>query len=301
MKKIKSFLLFALIIGAFAACEKVDDPIVYDGEAFYRFNGTASEVAENSADPVTIDVVYSTISGGSGSVSFDITGGTEGVDYTLLNSSNSLNLGSDTDYKASIQIQPIDNDVFAATPTQLTISLSNASGGVIGFPGPDNAGTSTHTLTIIDDDCFSPSMDGTYDVMTTVNATGGAAATWDAADGTTWEGQVRLEEGADGLVAVYSIDADGTEWPDVSMGAYFAAYMTTNPAGLPQGDVAWKRTCTDLVFVGASQWGEVYSFTQISPDGATMVIGWSNDYGEAGTSILTRTDGTDWPAYQIGE
>jgi len=33
---------------------------------------------------------------------------------------------------------------------------------------------------------------------------------------------------------------------------------------------------------------------KVEPNGADLTIGWSNDYGEAGEVVLTRTDGTDW-------
>jgi hypothetical protein len=40
----------------------------------------------------------------------------------------------------------------------------------------------------------------------------------------------------------------------------------------------------------------VYSFNEVLVDGSNLTLGWTNDYGEGGSTVITRTDGTSWPA-----
>ena len=79
---------------------------------------------------------------------------------------------------------------------------------------------------------------------------------------------------------------------DFSYGAYKAVGYSSVPAGTLKNQDA----CGVLSAVGSSQWGEVYTFAAVTrqPDKKVMYIDWSNDYGEAGETYLTRSD-KDWP------
>ncbi len=146
------------------------------------------------------------------------------------------------------------------------------------------------------------SLDGTYDAVTTVTNQS-AGIFWDGCEGSTWEGQVRLEQVGDGVYDVYSISADGTEFLDASMGAFIACYGSDDQGGFPNtgeaGDVQLTDACERMGFRGSSQWGEIYSASKATVDGANFTFGWINDYGEGGETILTRTDGTDWPPLKL--
>jgi len=140
-------------------------------------------------------------------------------------------------------------------------------------------------------------MDGTFTAETLVISTG-AGISWDGCDGNTWSGEVRFEQVDLGVYQIFSTDAgNGEEYADdVSMGAYYGCYGTTSPDNVPNGDLRLVESCNNLSWSGSSQWGEVYSFNkvEVSADGTQLTLGWSNDYGEAGETVLTRTDGILW-------
>ncbi len=75
---------------------------------------------------------------------------------------------------------------------------------------------------------------------------------------------------------------------DATFGQYECAWSDTDAAG-----VNWIDFCNDITVTGADKYGLVYSFSIVSNDGTTMVVDWFNDYGDTGTSSLTRTGG--WP------
>ncbi|MCI5082293.1 MAG: hypothetical protein MRY78_11380 [Saprospiraceae bacterium] len=97
------------------------------------------------------------------------------------------------------------------------------------------------------------------------------------------------------------------EWIDEGNGVYntvdfsYGAYELCYGAGatLPHedgaGDLRIENACDIIKPIGASRWGELYVFESVSTSGPDLTISWSNDYGEAGTVTLTRTDGRDWP------
>jgi len=95
-----------------------------------------------------------------------------------------------------------------------------------------------------------------------------------------------VKSGGDNLYAV-----DGG---DFSYGAYFACYGGWT--GKPMGTLKNKDACNVLSPTGSSQWGEVYTFNEVKRQTNLKVLylDWVNDYGEAGTVDLTRSD-KDWP------
>ncbi len=95
-----------------------------------------------------------------------------------------------------------------------------------------------------------------------------------------------VKSGGDNLYAV-----DGG---DFSYGAYLACYGGWT--GKPMGTLKNKDACNVLSPVGSSQWGEVYTFNEVKRQTNLKVLylDWVNDYGEAGTVDLTRSD-KDWP------
>ena len=155
-------------------------------------------------------------------------------------------------------------------------------------------------------------LDGRCDVVTTVVSTG-AGIFWDGTEGNVWEGECEFVGIGDGQYQVYTFH-NGNRWLDVSVGAYFAAYESDIQSSLPNGGVYDPETMTvgslegDVVFVdaceifsytGSSKWGEVYAFSSLETNGPTLTFSWSNDYGEAATSVITRQDGSDWPPLRL--
>lgn len=112
--------------------------------------------------------------------------------------------------------------------------------------------------------------------------------------GTEYTGVYEFISDGVGVYKIWDVDNDVEEF---SLGAYYACYGSDpQGGGLPFGDLRLVDACGVLSHTGASQWGEAYYFDNITVDGPTMTFEWHNDYApEAGTSILTRQDGADWP------
>jgi hypothetical protein len=77
---------------------------------------------------------------------------------------------------------------------------------------------------------------------------------------------------------------------DATFGQYGCAWDDNPAAGVTLIDA-----CNIVSTGGSDQYGLVYTFVIVSNDGTDLTIDWSNDYGDSGTTVLTRTDGKTWP------
>ena len=77
---------------------------------------------------------------------------------------------------------------------------------------------------------------------------------------------------------------------DASFGGFGALYGDPDASGISLTDI-----CNTISLSGTDVYGETYTFSNISTNGPELSFNWSNTYGEYGSTILTRTDGTDWP------
>lgn len=135
---------------------------------------------------------------------------------------------------------------------------------------------------------------GTFEVST--------LATGIFASDDPYVGMARFEDTGGGTYNVFTLlpGSEDTYFEDASIGAYYAGYGTTDQGNLPNGDgvgdVQIKETCGVVSYIGASQWDEIWVFSNlsISADGTELTLTYSNDYGEGGIATLTRTDGTVW-------
>ncbi len=177
---------------------------------------------------------------------------------------------------------------------------SNTGSNVIGQP--TFSGFFSYTPAVTKKPCTSV-LAGTFDAATKATSQD-AGIGWDDCDGNTWEGVVRLEAEHDpttfdpGSYIAYSVNDNGVELEDASMGVYYPCYtgtLTDDTGGaLPLGDLRITESCGKLGYSGGSQWGEVWSFESVEVDGATLTVKVTNDYGEGGEVELTRTDGEAW-------
>ena len=121
---------------------------------------------------------------------------------------------------------------------------------------------------------------GTYSYSTTVTAVGAGGDLGGCAGGVTGDGE--LESVSRGK---YSIS-------DVTFGQYDCAWGDDPATG-----ATLVNTCDLLEFGGADQYGLIYTIenVSVSADGKALSFKWSNDYGDAGNSTLTRTDDKLWP------
>lgn len=77
---------------------------------------------------------------------------------------------------------------------------------------------------------------------------------------------------------------------DASFGQYDCAWGDTPAVGVTLTDV-----CNSVTIGGSDQYGLIYTFVILSNDGTDLEIEWSNDYGDKGTTVLTRVGGKTWP------
>lgn len=156
-----------------------------------------------------------------------------------------------------------------------TFSRANTGANVI-------SGGSYRGTFLVDQSIICPSdLGGTYSVTST------ASLPWPYScpgGGAPWTGETTFTEVAEGIYEV----------PDFSFGAYYSCSGNENNT-LPGGSLQIQDACGIIAPIGASRWGEVYTFSEVSVNGADLTIVWSNDYGEAGTSVISRTDGSEWP------
>lgn len=92
------------------------------------------------------------------------------------------------------------------------------------------------------------------------------------------------------------------EFVNISRGKY-----SVSDATFGQYDCAWNddpaegvtitNTCDVITTGGADQYDLIYTFSnlQVTNGGTKMSFKWENDYGDVGTTVLTRTDGGTWP------
>ncbi len=171
--------------------------------------------------------------------------------------------------------------------------------------GPDNTGGSVQGGAGFDGifrfikPLLCPSeLAGDYTAVAT-NTNQGAGIGWDGCEGNTWEGALSIVSVGDGVYTMTTTNNDLT-LDDMSMGNFYACYGSDAQGSMPNGDAAnltltFIDACNVLSFKGSSQWGEVYTFTEVTPNGADLTLAWTNDYGEGGSTVITRMDGSSWP------
>lgn len=265
----KILLLTVSVLLILSSCKKEDNILEYSGDSFYRFAAESGAISENSATPIEVEVFYSVPGGGSGSVDFAVGGDlVEGTDYTVVNSSNSLSFNEGNGYKDVIQIQPIDNADVSTSPRDITITLTNPTGGSAGFPGPD-ALNSTYQLTLIEDDCPS-NLAGTYTGITNGKV----------GDGSGGQGNDYPE--VEGTVTITDLGGGNYEIDDMSAGMYAEVYSLL-PVVCTFQDVCDEITITS----GADQYADPFSGGGTVNSDGTLTISWGNTWGDTGTVTLT--------------
>ncbi len=121
-------------------------------------------------------------------------------------------------------------------------------------------------------------LSGTFDFSTVVTGVGDGGDIDGCNNPVT--GEVTFEEDGAGFYRV----------SDATFGQYDCAWGDTPADGVTLTDV-----CNTVTVGGSDQYGLIYTFVILSNDGTNLELDWSNDYGDAGTTVLTRTDGSTWP------
>lgn len=81
---------------------------------------------------------------------------------------------------------------------------------------------------------------------------------------------------------------------DISDGSYGGWEGLYGPGNIASG-VTLIDICGQLSFGGADDFGDTYTISDVAVNGSDLSFHWENTYGEFGDTVLTRTDGTEWP------
>ena len=134
---------------------------------------------------------------------------------------------------------------------------------------------------------------GTYSsgetVNVPVNCLSELAGTYDYEATAVWCGEAPTS----GTVEFIETAAGRYTMDDWSLGGYTSCY-----GGLAAswGTLALVDVCSKISIEGLDNYDDTWTFTIDGVDGSALTVSWSNTYGESGSAIITRTDGTDWPA-----
>lgn len=154
---IKYFAILSAVL-LVSSCEW-NPPMFDSADSFIAYTASSSGVAEQGG-PIGIPIlVTADMSAPAVSVTFDFdeaSTAVEGENYTLVNASNTLDVSDGWGYD-TIWIQPIDNDIFTGNLTLIINLTSNTQNYPFGV-------TSSHSLTIIDDEHPLGDWIGTYSV-----------------------------------------------------------------------------------------------------------------------------------------
>ncbi len=154
---IKYFAILSAVL-LVSSCEW-NPPTFDSADSFIAFTAAGSAVGEQGG-MIGIPVLVTSVAGQPAvSVSFDFDEASvaiEGEDFTLVNSSNTLDYANGAGYD-TIWIQPIDNDIFTGNIPLIINLTSNTQDYAFGV-------TNSHTLTIIDNEHPLGNWIGTFSV-----------------------------------------------------------------------------------------------------------------------------------------
>lgn len=89
-------------------------------------------------------------------------------------------------------------------------------------------------------------------------------------------------------------------WEEIGPGQYSTTDATFGLfpncwADVPVTGPVINDSCDLISLSGSDQYGDSYTYTILSIEGAKLTLAWENTYGDGGTVELTRQDGKNWP------
>ncbi len=262
-----AILFFATFM---VACE--EELTVFDGPYHVRFTTTSSTLDENKAAGGIIKLHFA---GAKQSAAIDVKltveGGQEGVDFVFLEGGTSLTIPAG-DFFTSFKVAAVDNDLNDGNKT-IVFTLESVSGG---FDAGFGLVGKKYTLTIKDDDCATPSLEGKYLVYNRDSSP--ASCGNPANDGDlTYESTVTLVSEV-GDVRTYDVS-------DVTGGLYALCYGD----GENPGQITTKRfTITLDAQPDVVYGGDEFNGTGLMDCAGNFTLTWSNGYGDKATSYYTK-------------
>ncbi len=96
-----------------------------------------------------------------------------------------------------------------------------------------------------------------------------------------------------GEAEMSEIGAGKYTFDDWAFGTYQECY---GGAQSSWGSLEFDDVCNVVTIKGVDAFGDSWEFQIDDISGSDMTITWSNTYGEFGTTVLTRQDGSTWPS-----
>lgn len=97
-----------------------------------------------------------------------------------------------------------------------------------------------------------------------------------------------------GTVTFTDLGGGSYSCSDLGFGQYSSSCWNDSPA--TSANATFMDVCNQIISGGLDQYGLTYIWEITGVDGADLSMTWSNDYGDGGDVVITRTDGSDWPA-----
>ena len=81
---------------------------------------------------------------------------------------------------------------------------------------------------------------------------------------------------------------------DLGFGQYGTSCWNDSPASSP--NATFQDVCNEIVSGGLDQYDLAYTWVITDVSGPDLFISWTNTYDDSGDVVISRTDGTNWPA-----
>ena len=177
MKKIKnlSFLVVTLLLLA-TSCFEEQEKLK---KTWVSFDNAKIEQLESNDDPIEVSLSYSgALRSSDLTVTYTISspdGAVEGDDYILPTSSGTVTIPAGEATVSFVAIEELIDNAITESSRSVVLTLEDAEGLTLGFPGPDGIKKSI-TLVIKDDDCPYDinTLVGDYDIVIVNEGTFGA-------------------------------------------------------------------------------------------------------------------------------
>ena len=151
MKNLIKLFTLSLVL-AFASCEESENITLDVGEGFVQFAASSASIAEDSASPMSINVLYGG-SAASNTNGINVNFTLEGADasrFSITPASGTVQIPAG-EVSATISVSPIDNIIVDGN-SNFNIVLTPGGDKAVGIGG-QGINNSSFALTIIDNDC----------------------------------------------------------------------------------------------------------------------------------------------------
>lgn len=203
----------------------------------------------------------------------------EGVHYRLESNSVEINTEGGQDvYEVSIPITVLTEGIEAPLEVNPVLNLTITD-------------VASNTNVVVNEKTEEAAVTIAYSCPSNLNV----AFDWEASGGD-------LTETLTGSDALIRVEGSAIQYVYESgffdFGYYCNQYESADPgcgAGAA-GSLVLQDQCGELSLLGADQYGDGWTISNVVVNGSELSFTWESDFGETSNVTLTRTDGGDWPA-----